>query len=91
MPKRKNSKNSSNQPELPLGNGGETDASPAKGERPEAKGQKPVLRSAAPSYEGQAEETTKPVPAVPKSALPAKEGPAVFSPGPRRGREKGPG
>jgi topoisomerase IV subunit A len=84
MPKRKNSKNSNNQPELPLGNGGEPPAPAVGGQKPEARGQKPEAKA-----EPAAAEAKSAAPATPASlTLPAKEGPTVFSPGPRRGGKK---
>ncbi len=79
MPKKKSSKNS-DQPELPLGNGGDTDASQAKGEKPEAKATESAGIAAPPPRS----EPLRGEGAVP----PVSSGPAVFSPGPRRGGKK---
>ncbi len=81
MPKKKSSKNA-DQPELPLGNGSDTPSPESDGQKAEPKGQNPDagdMKAAAKA--GAATE-----PKATLAAAPA--GPAVFSPGPRRGGKK---
>ena len=80
MPKKKSSKNS-DQPELPLQTGSDAEAQQAKGERAEARGQQPEAKVELTAAEAQPALATALV-----AGMPA--GPAVFSPGPRRGGEK---
>lgn len=78
MPKKKTSKNS-DQPELPLGNGADA---------PSPEAPKPTGRPAAPGPEVSAASEEKTADALPKGVEAMAAGPAVFSPGPRRGGKK---